>query len=402
MVIHMKNSISWSISPLLHSSRHASIWRSQQCNTGNSNQTGNPTTSNTLTGTYTSNTNSTSKSAGNKDYNPNLLKDDKFLNKLQSLVSTWIKEIHNVTPLNRDVESGMASREINFWLSMEKALQGVEEQLKSESITLTFDILKTAKRYHTTVSILADTGKKLVIMIQELLVQIFGHIDKKLKILIMTGCDQGISRLDLGSVAGNATLSNHDNSGGGGANLNGTQIWNTAEAPYNERVSCDENQIIARLRARLGSATNATEMFSTLILLMLLYRHAEGHPMTHLRDIPPVAGAIIWARQIEPQLFTYMKRVEDVLGIGWENYAEGSRLARCGPIFEIQRNRSTEVYTLIVAFNADVIVIFDGVRNMAWLGYRVPYQMNSSAKDAKKVYPHVASLLKSIRAHNQT
>ncbi|KAI9629978.1 hypothetical protein KEM48_012388 [Puccinia striiformis f. sp. tritici PST-130] len=128
--------------------------------------------------------------------------------------------------------------------------------------------------------------------------------------------------------------------------------------------------------------------------------------MTHLRDIPPVAGAIIWARQIEPQLFTYMKRVEDVLGIGWENYAEGSRLARCvqisGPIFEIQRNRSTEVYTLIVAFNADVIVIFDGVRNMAWLGYRVPYQMNSSAKDAKKVYPHVASLLKSIRAHNQT
>ncbi|KAI9629980.1 hypothetical protein KEM48_012390 [Puccinia striiformis f. sp. tritici PST-130] len=229
----MKNSISWSISPLLHSSRHASIWRSQQCNTGNSNQTGNPTTSNTLTGTYTSNTNSTSKSAGNKDYkipeitlilhpenlnsidkarenhinsdsnnsyynnnlnhefilkslDPNLLKDDKFLNKLQSLVSTWIKEIHNVTPLNRDVESGMASREINFWLSMEKALQGVEEQLKSESITLTFDILKTAKRYHTTVSILADTGKKLVIMIQELLVQIFGHIDKKLKILPYT------------------------------------------------------------------------------------------------------------------------------------------------------------------------------------------------------------------------
>ncbi|KAH9450310.1 hypothetical protein Pst134EA_027017 [Puccinia striiformis f. sp. tritici] len=227
----MKNSISWSISPLLHSSRHASI-----CNTGNSNQTGNPTTSNTLTGTYTSNTNSTSKSAGNKDYSkmgipmtkkkfaelelstkdkarenhinsdsnnsyynnnlnhefilksldPNLLKDDKFLNKLQSLVSTWIKEIHNVTPLNRDVESGMASREINFWLSMEKALQGVEEQLKSESITLTFDILKTAKRYHTTVSILADTGKKLVIMIQELLVQIFGHIDKKLKILPYT------------------------------------------------------------------------------------------------------------------------------------------------------------------------------------------------------------------------
>ena len=41
----------------------------------------------------------------------------------------------------------------------------------------------------------------------------------------------------------------------------GTQIWTTAEAADNERVSCVENQIIARLRGRLGSARNATEMF---------------------------------------------------------------------------------------------------------------------------------------------
>jgi dynein heavy chain 1 len=144
-----------------------------------------------------------------------------------------------------------------------------------------------------------------------------------------------------------------------------------------------------------------------------------------------VAGAIIWARQIERQLFTYMKRVEDVLGRGWENYAEGSRLAMdssnflkkldtkpifdqwvqdwnkrsvniSGPIFEIQRNRSTEIYTLIVAFNPDVIVIFKEVRNMAWLGYNVPYQMNSSAKDAKKVYPNAVSLMESIRTYTQT
>ncbi|KAI7942887.1 hypothetical protein MJO29_012731 [Puccinia striiformis f. sp. tritici] len=556
---------------------------------------------------------------------PNLLKDDKFLNKLQSLVNTWIKEIQNVTTLNRDVESGTASQEINFWLSMEKALQGVEEQLKSEPITLTLDILKTAKRYHTTVSFLADTGLKeasdnvhkynLLMKdfplnellaatdlekIQESLVQIFGHINKKLKISpypirralplaeaiskdltesllkvltnqrlmymehesfskimgsaagvfqtweeqikdfttiareltrkrnekfipikinashlelkkrceylkgfrkqheqlrIMTGRDQGISRLDLGSVAGNPTLSNRDSSGGGGTNLGeltdldmedevraayesvknvdvldasseGTQIWTTAEAAYNERVSRVENQIIARLRARLGSARNATEMFRVFSKFNSLfvrpkirgaiqeyqtqliesvkedinklhdkfrtqYRHSEAYPMSHLRDIPPVAGAIIWARQIERQLFTYMKRVEDVLGRGWENYAEGSRLAMdssnflkkldtkpifdqwvqdwnkrsvniSGPIFEIQRNRSTEVYTLIVAFNPDVIVIFKEVRNMAWLGYNVPYQMNSSAKDAKKVYPNAVSLMESIRTYNQT
>ncbi|CAH7674898.1 dynein heavy chain, N-terminal region 1-domain-containing protein [Phakopsora pachyrhizi] len=49
--------------------------------------------------------------------------------------------------------------------------------------------------------------------------------------------------------------------------------------------------------------------------------------MSQLRDIPSIAGAIIWAKQIERPLLTYMKRVKDVLGRGWENYAEGSRLA---------------------------------------------------------------------------
>lgn len=48
--------------------------------------------------------------------------------------------------------------------------------------------------------------------------------------------------------------------------------------------------------------------------------------MSQMRDIPPIAGAIIWARQIGRQLQTYMKRVEDVLGKGWELYAEGQKL----------------------------------------------------------------------------
>ena len=38
----------------------------------------------------------------------------------------------------------------------------------------------------------------------------------------------------------------------------GTEIWVAAENAYNERV---ENQIIARLRDRLGTARNANEMF---------------------------------------------------------------------------------------------------------------------------------------------
>ena len=40
----------------------------------------------------------------------------------------------------------------------------------------------------------------------------------------------------------------------------------------------------------------------------------------------PIAGVIIRARQIERQLQTYMKQVEDVLGKGWEHYFRNQRL----------------------------------------------------------------------------
>jgi dynein heavy chain 1, cytosolic len=48
--------------------------------------------------------------------------------------------------------------------------------------------------------------------------------------------------------------------------------------------------------------------------------------MVQLRDLPTISGTIIWVRQIERQLQTYMKHVEDVLGYGWEMYAEGQQL----------------------------------------------------------------------------
>jgi len=44
-------------------------------------------------------------------------------------------------------------------------------------------------------------------------------------------------------------------------NAEGTEIWVAAENAYNERVARVENQIIARLRDRLGTARNANEMF---------------------------------------------------------------------------------------------------------------------------------------------
>ena len=48
--------------------------------------------------------------------------------------------------------------------------------------------------------------------------------------------------------------------------------------------------------------------------------------MAQVHDLPPVSGAIIWARQIERQLDGYMKKVEDVLGHDWFLHTEGQKL----------------------------------------------------------------------------
>jgi dynein heavy chain 1 len=43
---------------------------------------------------------------------------------------------------------------------MERALEGIEAQLRSEPVVLALDVLKHAKRFHATVSFIADTGLK--------------------------------------------------------------------------------------------------------------------------------------------------------------------------------------------------------------------------------------------------
>ena len=152
--------------------------------------------------------------------------------------------------------------------------------------------------------------------------------------------------------------------------------------------------------------------------------------MSQMRDLPPIAGAIIWARQIERQLQTYMKRVEDVLGKGWEHYAEGQKLQSesnafrkkldtypvfqawlqdisrrnmgvDGRLFEIVRLRGGG-FQLAVNFDPQIITLFKEVRNLLWLNFQVPHATSNLAKDAKRVYPHAVSLMETVRTYGQT
>lgn len=91
------------------------------------------------------------------------LLDPAFLNSLQNIVNNWVKEIQEITKLQRDVPHDSAFDEINYWTSMEVSLTSIQNQVGSVGVQLTLEVLKYAKRYHATVSFLSDIGIQDVI-----------------------------------------------------------------------------------------------------------------------------------------------------------------------------------------------------------------------------------------------
>ncbi|OTB20055.1 hypothetical protein K445DRAFT_313860 [Daldinia sp. EC12] len=547
-----------------------------------------------------------------------LLSESTFMNNLQSTVNSWIKSIQTITKLTRDPVTRTATQEINFWLSMESALEGIEAQLRSEGVTLTLEILKHAKRFQATVSFTADTGLKEAMemvqkynqlmrdfpldellsatslpKVQDAIGQIFNHMNKKMRFsnypiartlhlveaisadleevmhrllpgselvdldykdfkTLMTTADEIFKSWDaqikdftniarettrrrqerfipikvnpkhselqsrlkyidnfrdnheqlqrtIINVLGPRTTANgvpEETTTNGVALVEeigdvdaveevrqawealknvdlldvspeGTQKWVKAENTYNERTSRVENSIIARLRDRLATAKNANEMFRVFSQFNALfvrpkirgaiaeyqnqlidnvkqaisglherfkqqYGHSEAHAMAQLHDLPPVSGAIIWARQIERQLDNYMKKVEDILGTDWALHTEGQKLQTeselfrkklntqaiykawvedvqrrhisiSGRLFNINKIRAANnALDLSVNFDAQIIALFKETRNLGWQNFNVPHAVNNTAKDAKRVYPYAVSLMESVRTFTQT
>jgi hypothetical protein len=67
--------------------------------------------------------------------------------------------------------------------------------------------------------------------------------------------------------------------------VEGTEIWVAAENAYNERVARVENQIIARLRDRLGTARNANEMFRVFSKFNALFVRPKVRCASNLTDV---------------------------------------------------------------------------------------------------------------------
>jgi dynein heavy chain 1 len=85
------------------------------------------------------------------------LKDNEFLKRLQKCVDHWYRDIRKVTQLKHDPTSGSALQEINFWLSLERSLNHIKEQLSKKEVQLTLNLLQQGQRMKTVFTFLHDT-----------------------------------------------------------------------------------------------------------------------------------------------------------------------------------------------------------------------------------------------------
>jgi dynein heavy chain 1 len=131
-------------------------------------------------------------------------------------------------------------------------------------------------------------------------------------------------------------------------------------------------------------------------------------------------------------LSAYLQRVEDVLGRGWENHVEGRALKEdgdsfrhkldaqplfdkwsadvqqrqlgvSGRIFDIELKHGAAVRLFLsVNFHSQIITLSKEVRNLKWLGFRVPLVIVNKALQANHLYPFAISLKASVRTYQQT
>jgi len=60
--------------------------------------------------------------------------------------------------------------------------------------------------------------------------------------------------------------------------------------------------------------------------------------LTKVRDVPNVAGGVIWMNQIIKKLNKYMEQMADVLGEKWVDYPQGAKCKETCEAFKSHLN----------------------------------------------------------------
>ncbi|SBT70312.1 dynein heavy chain, putative [Plasmodium malariae] len=241
----------------------------------------------------------------------------------------------------------------------------------------------------------------------------------------------------------------------------GEDLWEKAKLSYESKINRVESQITFKLRDQLGGAKTSTEMFNAfskfnplffrpkirgaiqeyqnsliqivvddLRKLQMIYINgyikSDSEKVSTIRDIPLVAGSIIWAKQIERKLEDSVKRIENVLGRGWEQHSEGKNLRQSIDNFKnlLSQNKTFEKwlkniknadkfdmyekiikikkyginnYEILANYDFQFFNLFKEVRYLQSINLRVPYSLKVKADETKMIYPYALTLQKTFR-----
>jgi dynein heavy chain 1, cytosolic len=249
----------------------------------------------------------------------------------------------------------------------------------------------------------------------------------------------------------------------------GDDIWESSLKIYEEKIDKVEGRISLILRDQLGTAKSSFEMFkifskynslfvrpqirgaireyqTQLIqkvkidietlhkkFKMSMNNNSNTDKLAKTKDIPTLSSTIIRIKQIERQLCIYLKRVEEILGDGWQTHIDGQKLKQDGDNFKLQLNTTQSLFNdwstkiqndknfgingklfsiistgngnnnlkLKVNFSIETITLAKEVKFLKWLGYRIPLSIVNKAHQANQIYPYAISLLESIALYQR-
>jgi dynein heavy chain 1 len=209
------------------------------------------------------------------------------------------------------------------------------------------------------------------------------------------------------------------------------------------RVFARFNLLLTRRRVRASVKEFQIQLIATVALAVeklqskftLKYESSAAARISRLRGIPPVAGKILWAKQMERQVQTLMERMGDVLGPDWGQQLEGRQLRKSGDellskldarsffhgwVTEWEKGLSSAaaskmnsypiivepegrdgVLTAKVNFDEKSELLFKEIRHLKWLGFgkEIPRTLSMVSDEAMSRYPYAIAVKTALRSY---
>lgn len=202
------------------------------------------------------------------------------------------------------------------------------------------------------------------------------------------------------------------------------------------------NLLLTRTRVRAAVKEFQIQLISTVAEAIeklqskftLKYEASAAARISRLRGIPPIAGKILWAKQMERQVNTLMERMGNVLGPQWGQQLEGRQLRKSGDellakldarsffnnwVTEWEKSLSsadnTRFHTYPVLIEPDARsgslvakVNFDDksevlskeIRHLKWLGFtKVPKTLTGAADEAVGRFTFAVAVKTALRSY---